>query len=171
MKKYVVFALCLVLLFGAVQAYAEGLTGKNEITAAAAWVRLSNPDGPGEMSATLFGAAYGRYFTENLEAKLDVIYASAEGLSAWIVGPAVVWNFTPKVPSSVVPYIGLGGLWTDVEGDSNFELEYIAGAKFFIGGNYDCANKNVFVEYRRSKIGYAGGADLDMVWTGISTIF
>lgn len=175
MKKIVVLGLCLVLLLGAVQVMAAGLAGKNEISAAAAWVRASNDDGPESISATLVGAAYGRYITENFEIKLDVIYADSEGMSAWVIGPAAIWNFTPKVPSSVVPYIGVGALWANIDADgtdSSFNLEYMAGVKLFIGGTYDCADKNVFVEYRHSDIEmFGGGADVDMVWTGISTIF
>lgn len=177
MKKFVVFGLCLVLLLGAVQAFGAGLTGKNEISAAAAWVKASANGN--DITATLFGAAYGKYINENLEAKLDVIYAKADmdgSMSTWLVGPAVLWNFTPKVPSAIVPYVGVGGLWANIDtgksSDSSFNFEYMAGVKFFIGGNYDCADKNVFVEFRHANVDLFGeGATINMVWTGISTIF
>ncbi len=178
MRKYVVLGLCLVLLLSAVQAFGAGLTGKNEISAAAAWVKVSEDGGNGEITTTLVGASYGRYISENLEFKLDAIYANFEmggDVNAWLIGPAVAWNFTPQTPSSVIPYIGVGALYANIEvsgSDSSLNLEYFAGAKFFIGGNYDCASSNIFVEYRHSDVDiFGGGADINMVWTGISTIF
>lgn len=178
MKKFVVFGLCLVLLLGAVQAFGQGLTGKNEISGAGAWIRAS-ADGE-DLTATLIGAAYGKYINENLQAKVDFIYASGDidddDLSAWIIAPALVWNFTPKTPSAIVPYVGVGLAYASIDtpgdSDNSFAVEYFGGAKFFIGGNYDCANKNVFVEFRHTSIDLFGeDATLNMLWTGISTLF
>lgn len=176
MKKFVVIGLCFVLLLGAVQAFGAGLAGKNEISAAAAWVQAT---GDIDVTATLVGVSYGKYINQNLEPKLDVIYAKAEfdgdDMSAWIIAPALLWNFTPKVPSAIVPYVGVGAAFASVDAggsDTSTAVEYMAGVKFFIGGNYDCADKNVFVEFRHTNVDIFGGGDtINMVWTGISTLF
>ena len=178
MRKYVVLGLCLVLLLSAVQAFGAGLTGKNEISAAAAWVKVSEDGGNGEITTTLVGASYGRYISENLEFKLDAIYANFEmggDVNAWLIGPAVAWNFTPQTPSSVIPYIGVGALYANIEvsgSDSSLNLEYFAGAKFFIGGDYTTANKAAFLEYRHTNVSmFDTNVKLDLVWAGLSCFF
>jgi|GEM_PF-6378741 len=111
-----------------------------------------------------------RYITI-AKAELD-----GDDASAWIVAPAVVWNFTPKVPSAIVPYVGVGAAFASVDAsgdsDSSINFEAFAGSRSFIGGDYCTSDKAVFVEYRYTQIDlFDSSANLNMVWTGISVFF
>lgn len=177
MKKFVIVALCLLLLTVVAQVQAQGLTGKNAITGAAAWVNVSADDE--DVSATLFSAGYSRFINENLELKADLIYARAEldddDLSAWMIAPAVAWNFTPKTPSAIVPYVGVGAVFASIDtghdDDTSFNFEAFAGARFFIGGDYCNASKAVFLEYRYSNVElFDEDANVNLLWAGIEFI-
>lgn len=176
MKKALTLILCVLMLVTVAAAYAEntGLAGKNEVMGAATWLKASN--GGDDVKVTILGTSYGKYFTNNWEGQLGFIYAKVEDEKAWLIAPAAVYNFTPKQPSSTVPYLGVGLAYAKVDdggdSDSSTKLQYFGGCKFFLGGNYDTSTKSIFIEYRRTNLDmYDDSIDVDMIWSGLNVVF
>jgi|WetSurMetagenome_2_1015567.scaffolds.fasta_scaffold258887_1 hypothetical protein len=183
MKSKIALVLCLVFLLALLSACladqtGTGLEGRNELMAAGAWAQVGSGDN--DIKGTVIGVNYGKFIDPNLEVQLGTIYAQGdfEGDSAhaWLLTPGVAYHFVPKTPSAIVPYVGVGAAYAQVKGegdsDSSTKLQYFGGAKFFIGGNYDTANKAVFLEYRHTDVGLFGeSAKLDMVWAGLDCLF
>jgi len=178
MKNSLLVVLCVVFILGLMSAcFADStaLEDKSELMAAGAWIDTSE-----DLSGLVLGVGYGKFIDPNLEIKLDLLYGNVdfdgEDIDALVLAPAAVYNFVPETPSATVPYLGLGGAYARVSGDGESEdslkLQYFAGAKFFIGGDYETANKALFLEYRHTGIEFFGEeVDLDMVWGGLTCIF
>jgi outer membrane protein W len=183
MKSSVVVVLCVAFLLGLLSAcFADdmttGLNGRNELMAAATWTKIGSGDN--DVKATLVGINYGKFIDPNIEVQLGTIYANADfqgdSVNAWVLTPGVAYHFVPKTPSAIVPYAGVGIAYARIKGlgesDSSTKFQYFGGAKFFIGGNYNTANKAVFVEYRHTDVSLFGdNAKLDMVWAGLDCLF
>jgi len=181
MKKWIVAGLCALLLLSAIPVFAAdevGLAGKSEIMASGSWVKLSTEGG--SITLTTVGVTYGKFVNANTEAQLGLIYANAAefaDLKATILAPAVAYHFLPTSGNSAtVPYLGAGLVYARVSesgvSETSTKLQYFAGVKFFIGGDYKTANKNVFLEYRRTNVEFGTmDATVNMVWAGISTVF
>ncbi len=149
----------------------EGLKDKFELQAAAAWASVADID----VTALAFNA--GKFLTRELEAQLGFLYLRGDlgggSASLWAIAPAAVYNFVPKTPSSVVPYVGLG--WYYLNGDSgSYEtdengLHFFVGAKFFLKGDYKTSNQAIFLEYRRLQDVF--DQNIDLVWAGFTNFF
>jgi len=184
MRMCIVAGLCALLLISAIPVFAddgEGLAGKSEIMAAAAWAKVTAGSDSGTL--TLAGATYGKFLNSNVEAQLGIIYAQVTDLpdiggdiKATMLTPAVAYHFLSGEGSSTVPYIGAGAVYARLTSggttETSTKAQYFAGVKLFIGGDYTTANKAVFLEYRRTNVELEGAnSTVDMVWAGISTIF
>jgi outer membrane protein W len=180
MRSTMIAVLCVALFVGimsaAFAATDEGLNGRSELMAAAAWVKAS--ESGDSITGTVLAGTYGQFITPELEVQLTTMYATADifdgDVSAWVLAPAVAYHFIPAdEAASIVPYVGAGLAYASVKGgdesDSSTKLQYFAGAKFFIGGSYKTANKAVFLEYRHTNIElWSADVKTDIVWAGIS---
>ena len=156
----------------------EGLDGRSEIMAAGAWVD-ANADG--SMKATLLGLSYGKFINSNLELQGTLIYGKVStdndtDASAFIIAPAVAYHFIPKNASATVPYVGAGLVYATADNgddsDTSFKPEFFAGAKFFIGGDYETAKTAAFLEYRYTNVDIGDdNANVNMLWGGLSFFF
>lgn len=153
-----------------------GLQGRSEVQLAAAWLRADAGDDEPEL--TLLGANYGTFVSPKWEIQGSLIYGKVSGVgsdsaNAWLIAPAALYHFVPETPSSMIPYIGAGFAYADVsdgdESKDSLKLQYMAGVKFFIGGDYTTANKAIFLEYRHTEVEFSGSAKVDMIWGGFST--
>lgn len=181
MLKTIVFSVLCVLLLGIIGqcAFAQdgtGLMGRSEIQAAGAWLKTDS--GGDDPELTLLSVNYGTFIAPKWEIQGSLIYANAKGVGsssahAWLVAPAAIYHFVPETPSATVPYIGAGFAYADVadsDGSNNsLKLQYMAGVKFFIGGDYTNANKAVFLEYRHTEVEFANSAKVDIIWAGFAT--
>jgi outer membrane protein W len=181
-RSTVVALLCLILLTACASAFAAetgGLMGRSEVMGAAAWAGTSVQGE--DFNGFLLGASYGKFVTPNVEIQLSAIYgtvsALGEDLDALLLGPAAVYYFVPKEKkAAMLPYLGAGLVYARASGlgesDSSVKLQYMGGVKFFIGGDYETANKAVFVEYRHASADMFGeNVGVDIVWTGLSCFF
>jgi len=181
-RSIVVALLCLILMTVCASVFAAetgGLMGRSELMGAAAWMGVDTDDGDG--SGVLFGANYGKFITPNVELQLAAIYGSidagSEDLDALLLGPAAVYHFVPKSKkTATLPYVGLGLMYADASGfdesDSSLKLQYMAGVKLFIGGDYETANKAVFFEFRHTSVSmFDEDIDVNLIWGGLSCFF
>jgi len=180
LKKLMIVMACVLLLVLVGQcAFAQdttGLKGRTEIQAAGAW--LKTEVGSRKPEVTVIGGNYGTFIAPKIELQGALIYGNAKGLGsttghAWLIAPAALYNFVPETPSATVPYIGAGFTYANVSGggesNDSFKLQYLAGVRFFLGGDYATSNKAVFIEYRHTNVDFGNNAKVDMIWTGIST--
>jgi len=175
-KRLIILTLCLLVLVStACLADGYGLKGRSEILAAGAWLKADA--GEDDLTVTAIAANYGYFITKNWELQAGLIYADGDAGdldgNALLFAPAAVYHFVKDTPTSTVPYLGAGFIYGNIDGgdesDSSFELQFMAGAKFFIGGDYTQSNKAIFVEYRHTNVDmFEGSADIDAIWTGIS---
>jgi hypothetical protein len=179
--KKLMFVMACVLLLGIAGQFAvaqdgTGLQGRSEVLLAAAWLRADA--GSEEPELTLLGASYGMFVSPKWEIQGSLIYGKVSGIgsdsaNAWLIAPAALYHFVPETPSSMVPYIGAGFAYADVsdgeDSSDSLKLQYMAGVKFFIGGDYTTANKAIFLEYRHTEVEFADSAKVDMIWGGFST--
>ena len=144
--KYILFIITLLLLVGlnCHLAFAQddmGLMGRSEIQAAGAWLRIDADENTPEL--TVIGANYGKFVAPKFEVQGALIYGKASGTGdgghAWLIAPAALYHFVPETPSATVPYIGAGFTYANVKADDesndSFKFQYLAGVKFFIGGD------------------------------------
>lgn len=183
MKRSAVLLVCILLLVGIVslscaQPTDQGLKDRSELMGAAAWVKAS-ADGH-ELKGTILGVNYGKFVTRETEVQLATIYANVDAggtMSALVLAPGVAYHFLPtEGTTATVPYIGAGAAFARIKGegdsDNSMKLQYFAGAKFFIGGDYSTANKAVFVEYRHTNVNlFDEDVKLDLIWAGLSCFF
>jgi len=176
-KGRVLVVLCVLALLGAVCSAQAATVGSSEIMGAGAWIEAS---AFGEsVHGTLLGVSYGRFVHPNVQLRGDLIYGNVSAFgfsgSAWLIAPSALYYFPMSNQNSILPYVGAGFTFANVSGmgesDSSFKLSYMAGVKFYIGGDQDTATKSVFVEYRHTNVEIFGSPDigLNMLWTGIST--
>lgn len=154
-KKSVLLLTALVALTmlttACVNAQTCGLTGKWEISAAGAWVKVADT----KITATYVKPGYN--FNNHLEGELALIYLNADfdGDSGhgWVIAPALVYNFTSEnKPLTVMPYVGAGFYYAsadinDSENASGFQ--WFVGSKFFLRGTTADPQTAVFLEYRQ----------------------
>lgn len=164
MKRTITLLICAAVLMGiAAAGHAQGLMGRNELNAAAAWIKVE------DLKLTLAGANYGRFVTPNVEAQLGILYLKPSGGdSAYALAPAVSYYFISPSTTTTVPYVGAGYYWVSLFGEKENDWHAFAGVKFFLDGNYSTAKSAAFLEYRYLKI---VDTNINVVWAGLSTFF
>lgn len=163
-KNVMLFVLAAMLLSSVAFAQDDmGMKGKTELSFAAAWADIAESD------LTIVGVNAGHFFTPNWQAGLGALYLDLDGEDAWALAPFVAYNFINESTTNMVPYVGVGYYFIDIEDDNESGFEAFAGARFFVGGDYKCANRAFFLEYRY--LNDVADENVSTVMAGITNFF